>query len=294
MTDRVALHGIAVTACHGVLDFEKTQPQRFIADVVLEVDLAAAGVGDDLADTVSYAEVAQETVAILSGPPVDLIETLVARIAAAALARVAVEAVEVTLHKPDAPAGVTFTTGGGPSVHIRREADRPVVIALGANLHDRLGTLTAAVGALRETAGLRVLRVSPLVETDPIGPEQPDYLNAVLLGRTRLAPASLLRQLHRIEAEYGRVRDVRWGARTLDLDLVQLGDLTASSPQLTLPHPRAHERAFVLRPWLLADPDAALLTPSGRRPVAELLEGLSKELPDQGVRPGPEWPRGGP
>lgn len=290
MTDRIAVHGICVTACHGVLDFEKTQPQRFIADVVLEVDLTCAGEGDDLADTVSYAEVAQETVAILSGPPVDLIETLVARIAAAALARSGVEAVEVTLHKPDAPAGVSFTTTGGPSVHVRREADRPVVIALGANLHDRLGTLTAAVEALRAVEGLRVLRLSPLVETDPIGPDQPDYLNAVLLGRTRLAPATLLRELHRIEAEFGRVRETRWGARTLDLDLIQLGELTASSPRLTLPHPRTQERAFVLQPWLMADPGARLLTESGPRPVAELLEAL----PDQGVRPGPQWSGGRP
>lgn len=289
MTDRIALHGIAVTACHGVLDFEKTQPQRFIADVVLETDLAPAGDGDDLADTVSYAEVAQETVAILSGPPVDLIETLAARIADAALAHTGVEAVEVTIHKPDAPAGVDFVDGGGPSVSIRREADQAAVIALGANLGDRLGTLAAAVRAVASITGLRIVRVSPLVETDPIGPEQPDYLNAVLLARTRLAPATLLRELHRIEAEFGRVRETRWGARTLDLDLIQVADVASDSAALTLPHPRAHERAFVLQPWLLADPGATLRTPGGVRPVAVLIEGLS----DQGVRSGPDWPAGG-
>lgn len=298
MTDRIAVHGIAVTACHGVLDFEKTQPQRFVADVLLEVDLSTAGADDDLADTVSYAEVAQETVAILSGPPVDLIETLAARIAAAALTRVAVQAVEVTIHKPDAPAGVEFAPGGGPSVRIRRTADRAVVIALGANLHDRLATMATAAQALRSVDGLRIVRISPLVETDPIGPEQPDYLNAVALGRTRLAPGVLLRELHRIEAEFGRARQTRWGARTLDLDLIQVGtpladgtgDLTADSARLTLPHPRAHERAFVLQPWLLADPAANLRTPAGVLPVAQLMG----QLPDQGVRPGPAWPGGAP
>lgn len=288
MTDRIALHGIAVTACHGVLDFEKTQPQRFVADVILETDLAPAGAGDDLADTVSYADVAQETVAILTGPPVDLIETLATRIAEAALAHKRVEAVEVTLYKPDAPAGVEFVPGGGPSVSIRREADRGAVIALGANLGDRLGTLSAAVRALSGVDGLRILRVSPIVETDPIGPQQPDYLNAVLLARTRLTPASLLRQMHRIEAEFGRVRETRWGARSLDLDLIQMADLVSDTPSLALPHPRAAERAFVLQPWLLADPDATLRTPDGPQPVAALLE----SLPDQGVRPGPEWPGG--
>lgn len=289
-TDRIALHGIAVTACHGVLDFEKTQPQRFVADVLLETDLSTAGAGDDLTDTISYADVAQETVAILCGPPVDLIETLAARIASAALGHTGVEAVEVTIHKPDAPAGVEFAPGGGPSVSIRREADHAAVIAMGANLHDRLGTLSAAVRAVAAVPGVRVVRVSPLVETEPIGPDQPDYLNAVLLARTRLAPATLLARLHRIEDEFGRVRETRWGARTLDLDLIQVDDITRTGEQLTLPHPRAHERAFVLQPWLLADPDATLRTADGVQPVAALLEGL----PDQGVRPGPAWPGGQP
>ena len=102
--------------------------------------------------------------------------------------------------------------------------------------------------------GMRVRAVSPLVETDPVGgPEQPAYLNAVLVGDSRLSPDDLLRRLHEIEADHGRTREVRWGARTLDLDLIQVGtpgsgsEVRRESPALTLPHPRAHERAFVLR-----------------------------------------------
>lgn len=292
MTDRITLTGIAVEACHGVLPQEKATPQPFRADIVLEVDLAAAGGSDALTDTVSYAEVAQETEAILTGEPVDLIETLAERIAAAALRHAPVEAVEVTIHKPQAPAGVPFSDPvlAGPAVHVRRERDRPVVIALGANLGDRVAVLRSAVRLLADVPGLTPTRVSPLVETDPVGgPEQPDYLNAVVVARTRLAPLTLLAHCQRIEAWHGRTREIRWGARTLDVDLIQLGDprddsdVRSDRPELELPHPRAHERAFVLRPWLAAQPGAVLRVGGDVVPVEQLLEVLG----DQGVRPGP-------
>lgn len=296
MTDRIALDGIRVVACHGVLPHEKTEPQPFLADVQLEVDLSAAAASDDLGRTVSYAEIAQQAEAVLAGPSVDLIETLAERIAAAALHHSPVAAVEVTIRKPHAPAGVTFADPdrGGPSVFVRRERDVPFVVALGANLGARERTLAGARAALEDVRGLRVLAVSDMVRTDPIGgPEQPDYLNAVVVGRTRLAPWTLLRALHTIERWYGRTREVRWGARTLDLDLIQVGtpgeedEVRSEVPDLLLPHPRAAERAFVLRPWLDADPGAQLRLGDEVATVAEVLA----EIGDAGVRPGPEWPR---
>ena len=99
----------------------------------------------------------------------------------------------------------------------------------------------------------------------------PRYLNAVALLQTRLAPATLLDQLHRIESDHGRVRRERWGDRTLDLDLIAYGDERIDDERLTVPHPRAHERAFVLRPWLDVDPDAII---PGRGRVDALLAGL--------------------
>lgn len=292
--DRISLTGLRVVACHGVLEHEKTEPQPFVADVLLEIDLRAAGDSDDLARTVSYADVAQETEAILAGPAVDLVETLAERVAAAALRHDPVEAVEVTIHKPEAPAGVTFEPGGGPAVTVRREQDREVVIALGANLGRREHTLLAALGALQALPGLDVVAVSEPFSTAPVGgPEQPDFLNAVAVGRTRLAPWTLLRELHRIEARHGRVRETRWGARTLDLDLIQVGvpgqasEVRSDRADLTLPHPRAHERAFVLAPWAQADPDALLRVDGQVLPVAQVLDGLG----EQDVRPGPGWPR---
>ncbi|WP_265443275.1 2-amino-4-hydroxy-6-hydroxymethyldihydropteridine diphosphokinase [Flexivirga meconopsidis] len=293
-TDRITLTGIAVTTPHGVLDHEKHQPQRFFVDVVIECDLSGAGLSDDLDRTISYAEVAQDVERIMTQPPVDLIETLAEQVAAAVLARPAAEAVEVTVHKPDAPAGVLFSRVGlaGPSVSIRREQHRPVAIALGANLGDRVATLRSAVRSLDRTAGLDLVAVSRLFETDPVGgPEQPDYLNAVAVGTTRLAPWTLLERLHEIEAGRGRTREIRWGARTLDLDLLQVGDpaagndLRSDRAELTLPHPRAAERAFVLAPWADADPAATLRAGEVVVPVRDLLDSSDRS----GIRPGPDW-----
>jgi dihydropteroate synthase len=155
------------------------------------------------------------------------------------------------------------------------------VLAIGANLGDRLGTLRAAVAALGRVPGTTVLAVSPVYETDPVGgPDQPAYLNAVLTVRTTLRPRELLRAVNGVEAAFGRVREVRFGPRTLDIDIIGYGDQTSDDPVLTLPHPRARERAFVLVPWLDLDPDAAL--PGGR--VADLLPGLDV----RGVRRRPE------
>jgi len=153
-----------------------------------------------------------------------------------------------------------------------------VVLALGSNLGDRFGTLQGALDALFEKPELTFVAVSPVYETDPVGgPEQGAYLNAVVIAESALEPRALLDRAQGVENAFGRVRVERWGARTLDIDLITVGDTVMDDPDLTLPHPRAHERAFVLVPWVRADPGAVL---SGRR-VADLLAGL-----DQGyVRP---------
>ena len=144
-----------------------------------------------------------------------------------------------------------------------------VVLALGSNLGDRQDILQGAVDAIVGLPGMRVTAVSPVYETVPVGgPAQPDYLNAIVLADAARPARELLDRLHEIEAAFDRVRVVRWGPRTLDIDVVDFGGERSDDPQLTLPHPRAHERAFVLGPWRDVDPDAAL---PGRGPVAELL-----------------------
>lgn len=148
------------------------------------------------------------------------------------------------------------------------------VVALGANLGDRAETLADALRALAALPLTDEVRASDAIETVAVtaggeDEDAPRYLNAVALVRTRLAPSVLLRALHRIEADHGRVRRERWGDRTLDLDLIAYGEVTSTDARLTLPHPRAAERAFVLAPWAQLDPDAEL---PGEGRVADLLE----------------------
>lgn len=156
-----------------------------------------------------------------------------------------------------------------------------VVFSLGANLGDCAETLQKAVDRLAETPNMTLFAVSPVYLTRPVGvPEQPDFMNLVVLADSTLEPLTLLDRAQAIEEAYGRERTVPGGPRTIDIDLVKVGERTSDTPQLRLPHPRAHERAFVLVPWLDVDPKATL--PQGR--VVDLLAGLDisgvRQLPD--------------
>lgn len=145
------------------------------------------------------------------------------------------------------------------------------VIALGANLGEAERALVEAVRSISELPNTQVLTSSRIFRTAPIGgPEQPDYLNAVAILSTELTPMELLDVLHAIENAHGRERSVRWGPRTLDLDIIAFDDMRSDDPHLTLPHPRAHERAFVLMPWCDADPSAQWV--DGRRVDAMVTE----------------------
>ena len=148
------------------------------------------------------------------------------------------------------------------------------VLSLGSNLGDRLDNLQEAVDALFDAPGLEFVALSPVYETAPVGgPDQPDFLNVVVLANTRLTPQTLLERVRSIEDAMDRIRTVRWGPRTLDIDIVSFGDVASDDPALTLPHPRAHERAFVLVPWSDIDPDASL---PGYGAVADLAAAAGK------------------
>jgi 2-amino-4-hydroxy-6-hydroxymethyldihydropteridine diphosphokinase len=161
-----------------------------------------------------------------------------------------------------------------------------VVLSIGSNLGDRLARLQSAVDSL----GDAVLSVSPVYETDAWGGvDQGPFLNAVAIAEDPALDAhAWLRRAQEIESENQRVREQKWGPRTLDVDLVCVagpgGDVVCSDADLTLPHPFAHERAFVLVPWLDLDPAAELIVGGQRRPARELLEELDRAERD-GVRP---------
>lgn len=147
-----------------------------------------------------------------------------------------------------------------------------VVLSVGSNQGDRMAHLQSAADALRA----ELVAVSPVYETAPFGTDlsggpQPPYLNAILIAEAELDAHAWLARAHAIEAAAGRERPRRWAPRTLDVDLIVVGPTCSADPELTLPHPRAHERAFVLVPWLDVEPDAVL---PGVGPVRDLLAGL--------------------
>lgn len=267
----IKLTGLEAAGTHGVLDFEHTEPQIFRVDIEMEVDIAAAAAADDLTYTVNYAEVAEKALAVIQGEHCNLIETLAQRILTAIL-NPAVESAQVTVHKPDAPISAAFqdvsvtASGFGP---LRQPEMREVVIGVGANLADPEAKVSLALQDLSFALGESV--VSSLYRSPamllPGQAAQPDYINAVVVAQTSLPPLTILEYLQEMETAAGRVRTEKWGSRPLDLDIVQVSEVTSQVPKLLLPHPGAASRRFVLEPWLEADPDAEL----DGVPVRELL-----------------------
>ena len=148
-------------------------------------------------------------------------------------------------------------------------------ISLGSNLGDRFQYLQNALDSINLLTGTQVHSVSPVFETDPVGgPDQGQYLNAVAVVKTILSPEQFLAATQEIEIAQDRERNERWGPRTLDIDLLAMDTEVRSTLELELPHPRAHERAFVLLPWSLLDPDYVI---PGKASVVDLLENLNVE-----------------
>lgn len=280
MSDTIWLSGITAHARHGVFDFERENGQEFTIDVGYEYDTRAAARTDSIAVAVSYADVAAAVHAALTSDPVALIEALAESLARAVLAFEGIDAVTVVVHKPHAPLAVPFSD---VTLTIRRTRltvvpQEPVtcVLALGGNLGDVPATLRSAIARL--TAAVTVDGVGPLVRTGamtlPGSAPQDDYWNTVLVGRTALAATELLNLCQAVELAHGRERHERWGARSLDVDIVAYGGLDAETNDLTLPHPGATTRAFVLVPWASVDSDARVRG----LPVAALAEEMAGEI----------------
>jgi 2-amino-4-hydroxy-6-hydroxymethyldihydropteridine diphosphokinase len=154
---------------------------------------------------------------------------------------------------------------------------RKVVYSIGSNLGDRLGNVQGAVDALRDTPDVIVVDVSSVYETKPMGgpPDSPLFLNIVVIAETTLEPRTLVERAFAIEDAFGRIRaGERWGPRTLDVDLIMVGNAVVDQEDLKLPHPLAHERAFVLVPWYEVDPTAEII---GKGAIGDLLVKADKQ-----------------
>ncbi len=258
MGDRIDISGLRAVTIVGAMPHEREIAQPLQIDLSLEVDLRDAGRTDELGDTVHYGLVADRVVAAVEESKDILLERLVARIADEVLSFDRVDAVDVVLTKLRPPIAVDASS---TSVRIRRtrsDADLPAhtvntaYVALGSNLGDRESYLRLGVLGLGH-----VTAMSSVYETDPVGgPEgQGAYLNMVVEVETSLDPFALLRRCQRIESEAMRQRVVRWGPRTLDVDIIQFADVSIDSEDLHVPHPRFAERRFVLEPLAEIAPD---------------------------------------
>lgn len=273
--DRIEVTGWRVMTVIGALDFEQLTPQPVEIDAVLHLDLEEAGETDDLSATVNYGAVL-DSFAKLAEEPHVLLERLAQRLCEVALSFPLVQEAELVVRKlrPPVPHDVAHT-----AVRVRRRrivsqvaGGHEAILALGSNLGDREGFLRLAVQELGPS------RQSQVWETDPIGgPEgQGPYLNMVVAVPTDLDPFALLRRCQRIERLAGRVRESRWGPRTLDIDVLFYDGVTVTSEELTVPHPRLAERRFVLAPLEEVAPDRtppdwdATLAPGGVWPVGPL------------------------
>ena len=265
--DKVILKDFEVLACHGVNLEEKVNKQRFVFTAELDVDFERAAERDDLNETVSYAAVKKEIKAFCEDNCFDLIETLCARLAERILKKFPLaRRVELTVKKPDAPMSGKFEYAGVRAV---REWHR-VYLALGSSEGDKNGYLDFAINSLNADDNFAGVRESTRITTNPYGGvAKGQFVNSAVECDTLYSPTKLLAVLNGIEQKGGRVRNERWGDRTLDIDILFYDDSIISLPDLCVPHPDMQNRNFVLAPLCELNPN--IVHPLLKKRVGELL-----------------------
>lgn len=269
--DFITIKDLEVFANHGVFKEENALGQKFIISVEMYLDASKAAKNDDLTKSIHYGEVSKLVYDYSKNHTFKLIETLAERLAEEILlfAKDIIKSVKVEVKKPWAPVGLPLDT---VSVTVER-GYHTAYIALGSNMGDSKALIKDAVRKLDESYGCSVIKASDLIVTKPYGGvEQDDFVNGMLELRTFLSPEDLLDKLHEIEAEANRVREVRWGPRTLDLDIVLYDKLVYESENLIIPHVDMENRAFVLQP--LAELNPNLRHPVLNKTIKQLLDNL--------------------
>lgn len=276
--DKISIKNLEVFAHHGVFPEENKLGQKFLVSAVLYTDTRRAGMEDDLTQSIHYGIVSQQITEFLQNHTYQLIETAAEQLVQELLLHTEhLQAVTLELKKPWAPVGLPLET---VSVTITR-GWHTAFLGLGSNMGDKQVYLDNAVKALAETPGCRLIRVSDYLCTKPYGGvEQDDFLNACLSLRTLFTPQELLARLHEIEQDAKRERLIRWGPRTLDLDILLYDDLIMDTEELIIPHVEMHLREFVLKPL-------AQIAPWKRHPilgltVSQLLAQVSSQDSDAG------------
>lgn len=243
---RIFIDKLKVFAHHGVLESEKKNGQFFYVSLEIESDFNESAENDELQKTVDYSSVVEFIYHFMTKDNCKLIETVCVRLADALLFEYKrIEAVKLTIFKPDAPIDRDFEN---VSVTCERRRHR-VYLSIGSNMGDKENTLKSAISEIDRDYRCKVLKKSEFIVTKPYGNvEQDDFVNGALFVETFMDSYEFLYFLHNIEANHGRKREIHWGPRTLDLDIIFFDEVVINSEELSIPHIDMHNREFVLKP----------------------------------------------
>lgn len=271
--DEIRIDNLEVFAYHGVRRDEKENGQTFYVNAVLYTDIRPAGREDDVSLSTNYSEICHFITNWMQETLYDLIETVAETLAEQILLNFgAIQAIRLEIRKPHAPVGLPFES---VSVRIERSWHQ-VYLSVGSNLGDREAYIKQGVEQLEEHLLIQVQKVANIVETVGYGLEdQPKFLNTAVKARTLLTPRELLQQLNAIEDMAGRTREVRWGPRTLDLDIIFYDKLIYEDDQVILPHVDLQNRYFVLKPLSELAPN--LRHPILGKTVTQMLDALDRK-----------------
>ena len=250
--DKIHIKDLEIIGFHGAIPEEKVLGQKFVLSFELDVDLRQAGKNDDLTKTVHYGELAQKVEEEFTKTSYDLIEKAAEEICEFVLLNYPlVKKVKLLLKKPCAP---TRKHVEYVAVEIERKWNK-VYIAAGSNLGDKEETLKEAIYIIDKRKDCVVTKVSNFYTTDPVGYEDQDqFVNCVFEINTLQTPSELMDTLLEVEKDFKRERIIRWGPRTLDLDIIFYNDIISYDEHILIPHPRAHERQFVMKPMCDINP----------------------------------------
>ena len=250
--DKIHIKDLEIIGFHGAIPEEKVLGQKFVLSFELDVDLRQAGKNDDLTKTVHYGELAQKVEEEFTKTSYDLIEKAAEEICEFVLLNYPlVKKVKLLLKKPWAP---TRKHVEYVAVEIERKWNK-VYIAAGSNLGDKEETLKEAIYIIDKRKDCVVTKVSNFYTTGPVGYEdQGQFVNCVFEINTLQTPSELMDTLLEVEKDFKRERIIRWGPRTLDLDIIFYNDIISYDEHILIPHPRAHERQFVMKPMCDINP----------------------------------------